>query len=302
VTASTLTLTPRPSGRGVGANAETPSLRFLLGTHLPGWLARTTPNGPVPWFVSDTRLRGYKTLPRAANPWGCDSGGFSELQRHGAWTITPAAYAARVRRYRDEVGHLIWAAPQDWMCEPIIINGGTLHGLRFAGTHLSVAEHQRRTVLNYAQLRELAPELPFIPVVQGDTPDAYARCVDLYQTLIGLDLTREPLVGVGSVCRLQGTAAAGRILTTLHACGIRRLHGFGFKTLGLLAHGHLLTSADSLAWSFDARRRRQPLPGCAGHKNCANCLRYALSWRTNLLHSLNTTRRHPTLFDLETVA
>lgn len=32
-------------------------------------------------------------------------------------------------------------------------------------------------------------------------------------------------------------------------------------------------SADSLAWSFDARRSA-PLPDCA-HANCATCLRYA---------------------------
>jgi hypothetical protein len=62
---------------------------------------------------------------------------------------------------------MLWAAPQDWMCEPIVINGGTAGGQRFAGTHLSVAEHQRRTVANYAQLRDLAPDLPIIPVVQG---------------------------------------------------------------------------------------------------------------------------------------
>ena len=38
-----------------------------------------------------------------------------------------------------------------------------------------------------------------------------------------------------------------------------------------------LASADSLAWSFEARRAA-PLPGC-GHASCANCLRYAVAWR-----------------------
>ena len=142
---------------------------FLLGTHQPGWLRKAR----VPLFVSDRRLKAYKTLPVAAAPWAVDSGGFTELQPYGRWTVTPCEYVARLRRYRDEIGNVLWAAPQDWMCEPAIINGGVFNGQRFAGTHLSVPEHQRRTVANYIELRELAPDLPIIPVVQGDTPDAY---------------------------------------------------------------------------------------------------------------------------------
>ncbi len=49
------------------------------------------------------------------------------------------------------------------MCEPIVIHGGQAGPIRFAGTGLTVAEHQRRTVTNYAQLRDLAPDLPFVP-------------------------------------------------------------------------------------------------------------------------------------------
>ncbi|GFJ80080.1 deazapurine DNA modification protein DpdA family protein [Phytohabitans houttuyneae] len=135
-----------------GDTTSTPPL-FLLGTHQPGWLARVG----LPLFVADPRLRVYKTLPRAAAPWALDSGGFSELQKYGRWTVTPRQYIARVRRYRDEVGRLLWAAPQDWMCEADVINGGRVGPVVFAGTGLSVGEHQRRTVLNYAQLRDLAP-------------------------------------------------------------------------------------------------------------------------------------------------
>ena len=47
--------------------------------------------------------------------------------------------------------------------------------LTFAGTHLSVAEHQARTVANYLTLRDLAPELPIIPVVQGWTVADYLQ-------------------------------------------------------------------------------------------------------------------------------
>jgi hypothetical protein len=224
-------------------------------------------------------------MPVAAHGWALDSGGFSELQQYGRWTVDPADYVARVRRYRDEVGRLEWAAPMDWMTEPVVINGGQVGPIRFAGTGLSVTEHQARTVTNYVQLRTLAPDLPFIPVLQGWTTDDYLRCVDQYAAA-GIDLTTEPLVGLGSVCRRQGTTAAGTIITALHTAGVRRLHGFGFKTRGLLQFGHLLASADSMAWSADARRK-PPLPGCQGqHRNCANCPRFAYQWRDRLVTAL----------------
>lgn len=255
--------------------------RFWLGTHQPGWLSRIG----VPLFISDRRLRDRRRFTPAAGEWAVDSGGFTELQQYGTWTTTPGEYVTRLRRYTEQAGRLVWAAPQDWMCEPVIINGGRVGPVTFAGTHLSVGEHQARTVANYLTLRDLAPDLPIIPVVQGWTTSDYLRCVEAYAAA-GVDLAAEPLVGVGSVCRRQDTCGAGDILTALHSVGVTRLHGFGFKTLGLLAHGHLLTSADSLAWSY-AARRRPPLPECQGrHANCANCSRYALAWRDHLLTTL----------------
>ena len=254
---------------------------FFLGTHQTGWLACAG----VPLFVSDTRLRERVGLPRAAAPWACDSGGFTQLQKHGAWTIEPADYIARVRRYRDEIGRLEWAAPQDWMCEPAIIDGGWHGGQYFAGTHLPVAEHQHRTVANFLHLRETAPDLPFIPVLQGFALDDYRRCADLYDAA-GIDLALEPIVGLGSVCRREATREIFEIVAALHACGLTRLHGFGVKSAGLDLYGGLLASADSLAWSFDARRYRRPSPWCTDHcraKNCASCLSYALAWRARTI-------------------
>src|SRR5690606_9297298 len=127
------------------------------------------------------------------------------------------------------------------------------------------------------------------PVLQGYTLDEYLRCVDLYDRA-GVDLTREPVVGLGSVCRRQGTAEAERIIATLASMGLR-LHGFGFKLQGLVRVGRLLASADSMAWSYDARRR-PPLPGCR-HKNCANCLRYAMLWRERVLGVIGAAQERP---------
>lgn len=260
-------------------------MKFYLGTHLPGHLN----HAGVPLFVADPRLKRYRTLPRAAAPWALDSGGFSELQKHGRWTVTPREYVARVRRYHDEVGRMDWCAPQDWMCEPIVIAGGRAGRNVFVGTGLSVDEHQRRTRDNGIELRMLAADLPWVWVVQGYTLPEYMRCVDLYERA-GVDLTQEPVVGLGSVCRRQGTQEAHDIIRALHGRGIRRLHGFGVKTLGLHLYAQLLTSADSLAWSDAARRKQRPDCGTVhprGAKNCANCLPYALQWRGRLLSSLS---------------
>lgn len=250
-------------------------LRFYLGTHQPGWLAQTD----VPLFVSDVRLSKYRTLPKALGRWALDSGGFSMLSVHGTWSAgpTPAEYVARVRRYSDEIGGLDWAAIQDWMCEPFIT----------AKTGLTVLEHQLRTVDSYRELSALAPDLPWAPVLQGFELADYVRCAQIYADA-GVDLTAADIVGVGSVCRRQGTTEAARIMAALaqELPGIR-LHGFGVKTDGLGKYGRLLASADSMAWSFNARRDQAPMPGCVGHKNCANCLRYALAWRGRVLDSLS---------------
>jgi hypothetical protein len=275
--------------------------RFLLGTHMPSWLSRAT----VPLFVSDTRLRERKRFTRAVVPWSVDSGGFTQLQKHGRWTFTPAEYVARLRTYRDKIGNIRWCAPMDNMCEPLIINGGKVGRQRFFGTrHIldpdgwlgltyddMVNTHQDLTVANLLELRTLAPDLWIIPVLQGYTLPQYLRCAVKFRQA-GIDLTREPLVGLGSVCRRQATKEVHGIILALHQLGITRLHGFGVKTLGLQRYGHLLTSADSLAWSDVARKLKVPVCGTVhprDAKNCANCEPFALTWRARLLASLEGT-------------
>lgn len=244
-------------------------MRFYLGTHMTGWLTLTD----TPLFVSHRRLTQRRALPRARGRWALDSGGFTELSMHGRWTTTPGTYVQAVRHYRDEIGGLDWAAPQDWMCEPIML----------AKTGLTVADHQARTVASVLELRALAPDLPFVPVVQGWRLDDYLACVDRYAAA-GIDLTTEPTVGLGSVCRRQSTTEIADICTALASRGIR-LHGFGVKTLGLTAYARHLVSADSLAWSYNARRN-PPMTGHP-HRSCANCLPWALRWRDRVLRSLD---------------
>jgi hypothetical protein len=263
------------SAASVQLELPTTAPTFYLGTHMPNWLATSD----IPLFISRNRLKNRKTFPQARAPWALDSGGFTELMQHGRWTITPAEYAAEVHRYRDQIGRLEWAAPMDWMCEPWVITGGQHGPLNFAGTGLTVEEHQQRTVDNLIELRALAPDLPFIPVLQGWTLADYQHCAQLY-VAAGIDLTAEPVVGLGSVCRRQATDEIEQIVRHFAGQGLR-LHGFGVKTQGLGAYADGLASADSLAWSMDARRS-DPLPGHT-HKNCANCPDWAYRWHQRIV-------------------
>ena len=64
-----------------------------------------------------------------------------------------------------------------------------------------------------------------------------------------------------------------------------RLHAFGVKITGLRRFHDALASADSMAWSYDARRTTA-LPGCP-HRSCNNCPTYALRWRERVIASLD---------------
>lgn len=245
-------------------------MQFYLGTHLEGWLGTVD----VPLCVSYRRLMRRKRLPVARTGWLLDSGGFTELSMYGRWTIPPEAFVAGVRRIATEVGHVDAAAIQDWMCEPPIL----------ASTGLTVRDHQRLTIESYQTLTALAPEIPWMPVVQGWDPDDYDAHLDQYAA-VGINLAALPLVGVGTVCRRQAMGVAVEIVRRVASRGVR-IHGFGFKLTGLTGARPYLASADSLAWSFDARRSA-PIPGHP-HKNCANCLEWALRWRERVLGRVGT--------------
>jgi hypothetical protein len=269
--------------------------KFYLGTHRPNWLWREDIDFPL--CVSYRTIAEIVTPRPATCGWMLDSGAYTQLRDHGRWTLEPIRYVQEVDRLDREVGRLEWAASQDYMCEPWVIHGGWHDDHYYAGTRQFidpdhtmtddelVAEHQRRTVDNFLECCRWWPEFsdeanPIMPSVQGWTIPQYLRCEQMYKDA-GVDLSEYPVVGLGSVCRRQGTAeitALAEILTPRIA-----LHGFGVKTRGLLATNRF-TSADSLAWSYEAAKT-DPLPGHQ-HKHCNNCPVYARRWRDRLMAAL----------------
>lgn len=92
-------------------------------------------------------------------------------------------------------------------------------------------------VASFLNLMTLVTDLPWMPVLQGFTLDEYLRCVDLYDR-VGIDLTLEKVVGLGSICRRQNTKEAVRIVESLSARGTG-LGGFDFRITGLRRVAHL---------------------------------------------------------------
>jgi hypothetical protein len=238
----------------------------------------TRPEQVVPLFASHRTLRDRRRLPRALASWALDSGGFTELTLHGRWQTTPAADADAVARYAAEVGHLAWAAPQDWMCEPgMLARTGPDRG-RPPGPH-------------GRQLLPAAPARPRPAVRPGRARLGRGQLPALRQPLPAGRRRpgRRPASGAGVGLPPQHTSEIAAITRELAAAGLR-LHGFGVKLRGLAGYADQLASADSLAWSY-AARRRPALPGCTSHKNCANCPRYALAWRARVLAAFEAPRQ-----------
>jgi hypothetical protein len=211
-------------------------MRFYLGIVDPAWLEDPAFE-TVPLFVSRNRLLGYAAELRARTRWCLDSSAFTEIGRHGRWTVSPRNYARMAARWQREVGRLDAAAVQDLMCEPEMLDK----------TGLSVVEHQILTTRSLLELRDLEPGVPWMPVLQGYEPEEYLYHVDRYDRA-GVDLTRESVVGVGSCCRRQDTTEIEDVFRALYRLGIKT-HAFGLSIPGLRRSARYLQSADSMAWS-----------------------------------------------------
>lgn len=213
-------------------------MRFFVGLHQPSDAANFGAS-----MISVNRLKG-RVGPFAVGDWMMDSGAFTAIKTHGGFPEDVSVYAAQIRRWATN-GRLLCAVAQDYMCEPFMV----------AKTGLSVPEHQRLTVERYdALIRCDTGGVYIMPVLQGYEPADYVRHIEMY----GSRLAHGAWVGVGSVCKRNGDPRA--IEAVLCAIKARRpdlrLHGFGLKTtaLGSGLVRSCLDTADSMAWSFAARR------------------------------------------------
>lgn len=214
-------------------------MRFFTGNHQPSDARHHDAN-----FISVNRLRKRKS-GFTVGDWIMDSGAFTQILRHGDYTEGVEVYAAEIKRWSKN-GNLLAAVAQDYMCEA--------HMLKITGK--TIEEHQQLTIERYDAL--LACDtggVYIIPVLQGYAPSDYVRHIEMY----GDRLKHGMWVGVGSVCKRNGDPRAiERVLFAIkQARPDLRLHGFGIKTTALSSSlvTELLYTADSMAWSFAARRQ-----------------------------------------------
>lgn len=193
-------------------------------------------------FISVNRIRNRKGSFQVRD-WIMDSGAFTEIATYGHYRHGVESYAEQIVRWKS-IGNMIAAVAQDYMCEPFIVTK----------TGLSVEDHQRLTVERYDALLACNVGAYIMPVLQGFAPRDYADHLSAY----GGRIAPDAYVGVGSVCKRNGNPAA--IMAVLDSIlSVRpdlRLHGFGLKTTALSCAPitDALHSADSMAWSFAARR------------------------------------------------
>lgn len=215
---------------------------FFPGIPEPSWAHRFETA-----FISIARLRRRKSgFTPPTGSWAMDSAAFSEVEKHGRYQNEPAAFAAEACAWTERVAGCVFVASQDFMCEPFIL----------AKTGLTIPDHQRMTIERYdAILEAWTSKTPVLPVLQGFAQADYLSHIDQY----GDRLVEGAWVGVGSVCKRQGSIAMIEDLLggIHHRRPDLRLHGFGVKLTALKSQtirDHLY-SADSMAWSFSARKQ-----------------------------------------------
>lgn len=212
-------------------------MRFFVGIFQPSDAHRVDAA-----FISVSRLRSRKSGFRVGD-WIMDSGAFSELALHGGYREPVETYAAHIKRFAGN-GNLLAAVAQDYMCEPFML----------AKTGLTIADHQRLTIERYdALLRCDTGGVYIMPVLQGYAPEDYVSHIRQYGARLGAGMW----VGVGSVCKRNGDPASIEdvLLAVNRERPDLRLHGFGVKTTALRSGlvRDLLHTADSMAWSWNAR-------------------------------------------------
>jgi DNA (cytosine-5)-methyltransferase 1 len=191
-------------------------------------------------LISVNRLLKRKT-DFAVKNWILDSGAFTRISglfKNYKGHLSTRKYAKEIWRWRN-CGNLMAAVSQDFMCEAMVL----------AHTGLTIADHQRLSILRYDNLLKLieGSGVYLMPVLQGFEPQDYVSHLNQY----GDRLAFGAWVGVGSVCKRNGSPKEiERVLSAI--AQVRpdlRLHGFGLKKKALTSPTvqKLLFSCDSAA-------------------------------------------------------
>ena len=231
---------PLPGGRLVRA-ARDRGYPVLFSANA---FARTYPKGHErEGFFERFRLPDADQL--AGIDAALDSAGYVAAARYGDYRWSVDEYIGLVGSHPWR-----WWASMDMCCESEVACDRPTRLLRMAATAYLLGRCRAAA----AERGLPAPN----PVLQGWTPDDYARCASW------LPLTEWPtLVGIGSVCRRQVRGPDGNLAVRDALEDVlpshTSVHLFGVKSTALaqLAQHPRVASVDSMAWDLQARAERR---------------------------------------------
>jgi len=213
-----------------------------------------------------------------------DSGGFTAARRWGRYPWSVEQYVEFIRAVSRDVP-LDFCAILDYACEPSV-DRSTLE---------TNQERIVATIRNEARCYEAAPDLPWLPVLQGDTLEE--RSFDL---AIRKEVGMLPAgyAGIGSICG-RGAVAARRVVK-FYADQLpgRVFHGFGMHICALDddAVYAVVKSWDSYAWTWGRGQKGVDRPAECYHRTGETWSSYTrrlaeFYWKETILPRLDRPRQ-----------
>jgi hypothetical protein len=177
-----------------------------------------------------------------------DSGGFTAARKWGRYPWTHQQYIDWIRAESRDVP-LDWCAVMDYACERDVDRG----------IYATNRDRIKATIRNDRALRALAPDLPWLSVLQGNTLEESALDLALRRR-IGLLF---PYMGIGSICRRVGSEAAAVLAWYGPRLPATRYHAFGLDIRTFDARDaayFLCASWDSYSWTWARGARTMDRP------------------------------------------
>lgn len=265
-------------------------MRFYFTIHPGDMIAERLIDGSSVMLVAsahwdDTRQRfRIRRPPSNVSSIAIDSGGFTAARRWGKYPWSFKQYVDFIRASsRDRI--LDFCACMDYACERDVNLG-------------IMATNQERidaTIANDIALRALAPDLPWLSVLQGNTFEE--RAYDLERRRI-LGIPPTGYVGLGSVCGRPPVESRQVVKFYIDRLPGVQYHGFGFHSQALDDDevANAVKSWDSYAWNWGkgAKGKDRPLELCKqpGERYTEFTKRLALFyWQNTVMPRLNQIRQ-----------
>lgn len=200
------------------------------------------------WDSDRKRLKVRRPPADHIGALSLDSGGFTAAARWGRYPWEPEAYVEWVRQMTRDVP-AAFVACMDYACERGVDRS-------------SLATNRERieaTWINENLLRTIAPDLPWLGVLQGNTLDERRWDIERRQRF-GLLF---PFMGLGSICRRPAREAADVIRFYREHVPGTRFHAFGLDCRALDCGDDAATaiaSWDSYAYTWPRGKKGHDRP------------------------------------------